>query len=363
MLRASLVFLLVLLPLLAQSADPLIAVSPEQAKRGGVATQRLQELQVTDGHSLPARVVIDPRHIEIMAAPLGGIVTAVRVLSGEMVKKGQLLGRLQGAPLLGLQREYIEARGQAELATEARRRDEALFAEGIIARARLQQTQAMERAGAALLSEKRQALALAGLGEPGSAGSLSGAVELRAPFAGVVLDSPAQPGQRLESAAVLFKLGRLDALALEIQATPFLVAGVTPGDPVQVPGCPQPARVTAVAPQLAEGNQSILVRAELKGAAGCVHPYQQLQVRVRPSASHHGSGWVLPTSALVRHQDKTWVFTAVQGGYRPVAARLLDEADKSVRVEVALSADSPVVVKGAATVKAVWLGLGAAENK
>ncbi|WP_186453821.1 efflux RND transporter periplasmic adaptor subunit [Denitratisoma sp. DHT3] len=370
--RSLLVFLSALLPLSALAEEPLIALSPEQGQRAGIVVQPLKALRTADDHGLPAQVVIDPRRIEIIAAPLGGIVTAVRVLSGETVKKGQVLGRLQGAPLLGLQREYVEARGQAELAAEARRRDETLFAEGIIARARLQQAQAAERAAAALLHEKRQALALSGLARPdggnggeggGAGGDFSGAVELRAPFAGVVLEAPAQPGQRLESSALLFKLGRLDALALEIQATPHLAAGVMPGDPVSVPGCAQPARVTAVAPQLAGGSQSVLVRAELKQAAGCVRPYQQLQVRLRPSASHHGKGWTLPTTALVRHLDKAWVFVAAPGGYRPVAVQLLDETDGTVRIDAALAADSLLVVKGAATVKAAWLGLGAAESR
>lgn len=359
MLRTTLALLITVCPLLSLAGEPLITLTPEQARRSGLVAQALQDIQASQEHGMPAQVVIDPRRIEILAAPLGGTVMAIRVLAGETVKKGQSLGRLQGPPLLSLQREYLEARGQAELTAEARQRDETLYAEGIIARARLRQTQASDRAGTALLNEKRQALRLAGLAEPDlRSGSFSGTVELRAPFDGVVLEAPVQPGQRLEAATLLFKLGRLDALALEIQATADLAAGITPGDPVTVPGCPQPARITSVASQLSGGNQSVLVRARLPQAAGCVRPYQQLQVQVQPSGNHHREGWVLPTAALVRHQGQPWVFVAAPGGYRPVAVRLLDESDQTVRIAPGLPAESVVVVKGGTILKAVWLGLG-----
>ena len=338
---------------------PLLSLKPEQAARAGLQTRPLAELKDGGEYLLPAQVVIDPRRLEILAAPLAGIVTRIAVLSGEYVKKGQLLGQLRGAQLLELQRDFLAARAQAETADEARRRDEALFNDGIIPRSRLSQTLSIQRQAAAALAEKKQSLSLAGLGDPGDNSSgVTGLVSLRAPFDGVVLESPVQPGQRVESNTLLFKLGALDSLALEMQAGPTLAGSIHPGDAIVLDGCPRAGKVTVVAPSLTGASQSILVRGELVNPAGCVRPFQQLQVRVRPGRKAKQSGWIIPREALVRQEGQTWVFVAVDKGFQPHPVTLVEEFEHGLRIEGDLAAKTEIVVKGVSALKAVWLGLG-----
>ena len=52
--------------------------------------------------------------------------SAVLAAYGESVDSGQPLARMQGEQMLALQRDYIQAQAQAEVASENRRRDEAL---------------------------------------------------------------------------------------------------------------------------------------------------------------------------------------------------------------------------------------------
>lgn len=343
----------------ALAAPVLLELKPEQLAQAGIKTVAAGSLEASGEHLLPAQVVIDPRHLEILAAPLSGIVTRVAVVSGETVKKGQLLGQLRGAQLLELQRDYLAARAQAETADEARRRDEALFNDGIIPRSRLAQTLAAQRQAAAGLAEKRQSLHLAGLGEPGEAAAgFNGLVTLRAPFDGVVLEAPLQPGQRVESNALLFKLGKLSPLSLEIQAGAAIAGELRPGDAIAIDGCASGGRVTVVAESLSSASQSVMVRGELARPAGCVRPYQQLQLRVKAAAANSRRGWVIPREALVRHQGQDWVFVQVAQGYRPEPVKLIGEYEQTLRVEGRLDAATPLVVKGASALKAHWLGLG-----
>lgn len=364
-MRAFTVVLVCLSVHLALAAEPTatLSLSAEQQRQMGVVTQAPGELKASGEHVLPAQVVIDPRQLEVLAAPLAGIVTRVGALSGETVKKGQLLGELRGAQLLELQRDFLAARAQAETAAESLRRDEALFADGIIPQSRLSQTRLTEKQAAGQLAEKRQSLRLSGLGEPGQGGAnFNGVVALRAPFDGVVLESAIQPGQRVDANALLFKLGRLSPLGLEMQAAPSIAASVRVGDKIVVANCATPGRVTAVAPSLSGASQSVLIRGEVAKPAGCVQPYQQLQVRVQSAAGNVPSGWVIPREALVRHQGQSWVFVAESKGYRAVPARLVEEYEQTLRIEADLPAQGALVVKGATALKAVWLGLGGGAN-
>ena len=362
-LRAFLIALLAVLPagpLLA--AEETIRLAPEQSARAGIVTAALAEMKAGGAIRLPAQVVVPPAQIEVIAAPLPALVGAVRVAYGETVKKGQALARLQGAQLLELQRDFAGAQAQAGLAAENLRRDESLYADGIIAQGRLSATRAAERQAAMLLAERRQALRLAGAAEPGSgAPTLSGNAEIRAPFDGVVLEATAQPGSRVDAMTPLFKLGRLSPLWLEIQASPAQAAGIARGDAVTIPGCTQAGRVILVAPQLQTASQSQLIRAELRKPDGCVRPFQYVQTEIASAQLLAERTWRVPPSALVRHRGLVWVFVEAAGGFRPLAVTVLYEAPDAALVTADLPAATRLAVKGVSTLKAAWLGLGAGE--
>jgi RND family efflux transporter MFP subunit len=354
--------LLLCLPLLAAAADELIRITPEQAGRIGIATAPLGEMQASGGIRLPAQVVVPPAQIEVIAAPLPAMVAAVRVAHGETVKKGQVLARLQGAQLIELQREFAQARVQAELAGESLRRDESLLADGIISQGRLSATRSAERQAMLVLAEKRQALRLAGLPEPGAGGALASAAEIRAPFDGVVLEAAAEPGQRVDAMTPLFKLGRISPLWLEIQATPAQAAGVSPGDAVSVPGCPPGGRITVVTPHVDAHDQSLRLRAELPFRVACVRPNQFVQVDVKPKDAAASHAWRVPAGAVTRHMSRTWIFVALPEGFQPVAVQVLEEAAQSVRIAAPVDPAAKIAVKGIAAIKGAWLGLGAGEQ-
>ncbi|MGE5468016.1 MAG: efflux RND transporter periplasmic adaptor subunit [Ignavibacteria bacterium] len=360
-------FLLSLLPLCASAQSSVVRITPDQARLAGIVAVPLDTLRSDGERRLPAQVVVPPSQSEIVSAPLPGVVTAVAVAYGETVKRGQVLARMQGPQLLELQREYASARSQAEVAGEQRRRDESLFADGIISRSRLAVTQATDRQAAALLAEKRAALRLAGVAEPAE-GGLSGTVSVRAPMSGVVLEAAAQPGQRIEATAVLFKLGRLAPLWLEIQATAAQAAGLAPGDKVTVPGCAAAGKLALVSPHLNAATQSLLLRAEFADPAGCLKPFQFVQAHVAPAQPMAGA-WRVPSGALVRNGGQSWLFARAADGFVPIAVRVVDEAERSALVSPAegaasaLRADLPVVIRGTAAIKAAWLGIGAGEAK
>lgn len=349
-MRRLILTLLFLSPALALADD--IKLTPAQTRQAGIQTATLAEQKASASVRLPAQVVVPPAQIEVIAAAVPTMVAAVRVAYGDAVKRGQPLLRLQGGALLELQRDHLSAQAQAQLAAENRRRDEALFADGIIAQSRLSTTLANERQAAALATEKRRTLQLAGMAESAPV------AELRAPFDGVVLEASAQPGQRVDAMTPLLKLGRLAPLWLEIQAAPAQAAGIAAGDEVSVPGCQQMARVVLVASQMQAASQSVLIRAELRKPEACIRPFQYVQAEIRPARSLGDKTWRLPATALVRHQGQVWVFMEVTGGFRPVAVKLLDETPETALVATEMAGETRIAIKGASTLKASWLGLG-----
>lgn len=342
------------------AAEASIRLSPEQAARAGVETAAVAEMKSGGGLRLPAQVVVPPSQIEVVAAPLPAMVAAVGAAYGEAVRKGSVLARLQSPALLELQRELVDADVQAGLAAENLKRDESLHADGIIAQSRLSATRAAARQAEARLAERRQALRLLGAAGTGDA-ALSGSAVVRAPFDAVVLEAEARPGSRVDAAAPLFKLGRLAPLWLEIQASPAQAAGVARGDAVRIAGCARGGEVVLVAPHMQAASQSLLIRAELRRPDGCVRPFEYVQAEIESARPLPPGAWRIPPQALVRHEGKAWIFVAAAEGFLPRAVTLLREAPDAVVATAELAPGARIAVKGVATLKAAWLGLGTGE--
>ena len=63
-----------------------------------------------------------------MLSPVSGRIESLLVNPGQAVRAGQALARIHSAELLGLQRELVSARAQADVARARAARDATLFA-------------------------------------------------------------------------------------------------------------------------------------------------------------------------------------------------------------------------------------------
>ena len=167
------------------------------------------------------------------------------------------------------------------------------------------------------------------------------------------------PGQRIEAGAPLAKVARSGELWLELQASRAQAEHIAVGDVVKTKSCVQVGKVTAVASQLSESNQLIMVRASLPGADKCLKPGQYLEATIS-NKTPTSSGWSLPSTALVRNGSNEFVFVRNAEGVQAVPVTVVSRAIDQVIVQGALTAKQSIAVQGLASLKGLWLGLGTA---
>jgi RND family efflux transporter MFP subunit len=345
----------------ARAADPaVIAWSAPQALAAGVVTQAV-ELAPESGAGLVLQgtVELPPQATEVLSAPLAGVVQQVLVAPGQAVRAGETLARLTSPELLTWQRELMQAESQARLAATRLERDEKLYAEGIIAGLRLQDSRTQHELAQAAVKEKRLALQMAGAAP--SAGLQPG-LAVRAQAAGTVLEVMAAPGQRLEAGMPVARVARGGRWALALQATPDQAARLRVGDALSVAGCQARARLSAVVPQVTAGNQSVQLRADLVTAESCVRLNQFVQATVQARAGAAPAAGAtavrVPTSAVVRQAGRAHVFVRTAAGFVPTPVTLGAEAGDAVAVTAGLKPGDVVAVRGTAALKGAWQGLG-----
>lgn len=338
-----------------------IPMTARQSQALGIETVALAVSSSAAGNGMPSQVVIPNQQIRVVSAPLSGMVESVAVAVNQAVRKGQSLARLQSPGLAELQRDFLQSALQSQLAQNSLSRDEKLFKDGIVAESRYLATRSSAMTAAATASEKRQALRLAGMGDAAiqklqSGQTIGSALEVTAPIDGVVMEQMLAPGQRVEAAAPLFMVARLAPLWLEIQVPLSQVGALQPGASVRVPTAPASGKVISIGRAVSEANQTVMVRAEMNEGAGNLRPGQYVEAVV--GSAPGVKQWVVPNAALVRAENKAYVFVQTPAGYRPQLVQVLGQTPAAITISGELRGDERVASKGTVALKAAWQGLG-----
>lgn len=328
---------------------------------------RLADPEPIDGaisRPLPARVAVPNPQLRVVGAPQAGVIDRLLVATGESVTAGQRVAVLRSPALLELQRDFLEASAQFDLAADALERDRALHDEGIISERRWQSTRSAFIGAEATLGQHRQQLQLAGFDEAALAdllagGSLTSRLDVKAPMDGIVLDQMGAAGQRVAAADPIYTVGRLDPLWLEIHVPLDLLADVVPDGPVAVPAYGIEGRVIHIGRTVHDADQGVLVRAEVPDPEGRLRPGQFVEATVCTDCAADGSGVRVPRTAVVREGGTAYVFERTDGGFDARAVTVLHEENDTLIISVegagASGTISALAISGTAALKSYWL--------
>lgn len=329
----------------AQAAEQVLTLKPSQVAALGVRVEVVTAGAEQSAARYLGTVVVPTGQQRVVAAPLPALIQQLQLSVGETVRAGQLLAVLHSAQGQELQHDAHVSRTQAVLASSVLARDEALFKEGLIALSRVEASRA--QAGMALEQQEEREDALRRAG--GSAKAAGGRLTLVAPISGVVLERPAVVGQRVDAAAVLYRIANVSSLWLELQVPAADVSKVQLGDSVRVANGAG-GRVIAIGASIDAASQTVLVRARVDGAAGSLRAGEAVEVQLNRAAP----GTVqLPAAAVLQGAGDSVVFVdAGAGRYRVAKVQWVGSVGALASVR-GLPAGSKVVVQGTAALKAM----------
>lgn len=299
----------------ARAGEQLLTLKPAQVTALGLRTVVTIAPAEQSAGRYPATVVVPPGQQRVVAAPLPGLIEQLQFSVGDVVRAGQLLAVLHSAQGQELQHDVHVSRTQAGLASSVLARDEALFKEGLIALSRLEASRAQAGMAAEQQEEREQALVRAG----GSAKAAGGRLTLLSPISGVVLERPAQVGQRVDAAAVIFRVANVSSLWIEMQVPAADMNSVRLGDSVRVPSGAA-GTVIALGANVDAASQAVLVRARVDSAASNLRAGQAIEVQLNRAAQ----GTVqLPAAAVLQVSGNSLVFVdAGAGRYRAAPVQI-----------------------------------------
>ena len=189
------------------------AVAPQSAAQGPPASRL-------------AACLILPSHTANIGSPLAGVVESVEVERGDPVARGDILVRLR-ADIERAQASVSRTRAESEaelrgavaaeeLALQRLDRSRALLGDRFLSQQAVDQAEAEYRLAVEKVSQARDALKVSA-GESGVSRAQMAQRLIRAPFAGVITERFAQPGERYEEKPLL-RIAAIDELKIEVVA-------------------------------------------------------------------------------------------------------------------------------------------------
>ncbi len=341
----------------AQAAPAPIKVTAAQISKLGIQLAQPQAAVTGQLSGLSARVVVPPRQMHVLSAPLAGVVTETGVSPGDSVRRGQVVFQLASPAAAELRRSSAQALIQLQLAERNAKRDQQLLDEGLISESRHRLSQSTLAESRVVLAERRESMRLAGVQTHAGA---QGTVPLRAPIDGIVLELMVSPSARVEASAPLVRIAQADPLWLEIQLPLRDAARAAVGAMIKVPGTDQMARVIGVAGDVSAETQTVNVRALVPNAERRLRPGQFLVIDLPVKDAGGAALWRLPTAAIVRIDEQAMVFVRDRNGFqlKPVQVRQSDSNFTIVSAE--FDAETMIAVSGATSLKAIATGVGSA---
>jgi cobalt-zinc-cadmium efflux system membrane fusion protein len=284
---------------------------------------------------LTGEIRFDERRVTHVAPSTEALVRAVRVSLGQEVKAGEALVELESVALGEAQSQYLEALGTLELARRAAERAEALRQEQIASEkewllARQEHEAAGIRARAAREKLVRLGLSAAEVealpARGGAAGR--GALVLRAPASGVVLEMHAVPGELVRPDQAILTVGDLSGLWLWADLYEDQLGRVVAGARGALragvivkayPGEVFPGTVDFVGPTMDERTRTVKVRIAVKNPDGKLRAGMFAAVQLYLPGEEEALA--VPRAAVLSDEGRAFVFVHHHGEFfirRPV---------------------------------------------
>jgi cobalt-zinc-cadmium efflux system membrane fusion protein len=318
----------------------------------------------TRGIECLAEIAFDQKSLAEISSLVGGTVRSIEVDLGDRVRKGALLARIASAETGEAQSEYLKALADETLHGKTLERERRLRAEGVVSDQDLQIAEAEFKSAAAGARQARQHLAVLGYRDAQIAALASGAdapaeLELRAPFAGEIVDRTAVQGMLVQTGKPLFTLADTSRVWAMVDIPEPLLSRARVGQAVRLtveslPGQSFAGRLTWLPAAVDERTRMARGRVELSNPEGRLKARMFARATILTEAP--GRAVVVPRSAVQSIGGSPIVFIReAEDLFEARAVRIGTTSDDLVEVVAGLAAAESVVVAGAFALKSQLL--------
>jgi membrane fusion protein, heavy metal efflux system len=322
----------------------------DSAQIVGVEMAQATVGDISEGIECYAELAFNQNRLAQIGAPVGGILQSVDVDLGAKVEERQTLAKIWSAAI-------AEAVAKAVLSHQTLERERKLRAERVSSEKDLQQAEAEHRAACQQL--RTQGFTEDQIDLLGRQPQEQVLMEVRAPFAGEIVERNAVRGALVEVGKSLFTLADRSTMWAMLNIPETALARVKVGQAVELrvealPGRTFKGKLTWIAAEVDERSRMARARAEVPNPDGVLRARMFAKARILVRTAE--SAVLLPSSAICAVEGKPFVFVKLADDlFEARAVAVGVKFDGRLEVMAGLKPDETVVVNHGFALKSQWL--------
>lgn len=256
---------------------------------------------------------VPPQNEAAITAIIGANVTSIKVIEGDKVKKGSVLGYLSHPDLIKLQIDYSSAYNQMNFLEKEYNRQQRLYEAEVASGRKFQETESQYNSSKGLVKGLESQLRLLHLNlDRIKNGNVYNQVPIVSPIDGYVESVNIKIGQFVQQHIEMFEIINTEHVHADLMVFEKDVSKVKEGQRVQfeiesMPDSHLTATIYSVGKTFEEGPKAVHVHAEIENKQGDLIPGMYLSAKIVTSEN---SVPALPEEALITENGQSYIFTA-----------------------------------------------------
>ena len=293
--------------------DPLeIAITPEIQKQ--IKTETVSNQDISETLMIPGRLEAQNLRLAKIGSPINGRISDIYGSLGDVVKKGQVLARVNSIELTQNQLILIKATQLIGLKTKAVERAKLLFEADVISKAEMQRIEAELEAVKADFRASKDQLEILGMSDRAiekleSSGQVNSYGDVISRTNGTIITKMINLGQIVQPEDVLFSVADLSKLWGVAEIPEQQVAFVRKDQDVtiEVPALNQKiqGKIVYEGDIVNPETRTVMVRTEIDNTDLKLKPDMLISMFIQ---SKKVSKLAIPASAVIRENDRNYVF-------------------------------------------------------
>jgi len=296
-----------------------VKLTEEQVKAAGITVQSAGPAKLQAAAQFQGEIRFNEDRTTHVVPRLAGVASSVSANLGQLVQKGQVLAVIASSSLSEQRSELLTAQKRRDAARVTYEREKTLWEDKISAQQDYLQAQsALQEADIAVQNASQK---LAAVGATGFSSGLN-RFEIRAPFAGTVVEKHLSLGEAVKEDASIFTVSDLSSVWAEFAVAPKDLAAVRVGQRVIVSSTAFDSKVEGnvayVGALLGEQTRTARARVTLTNPKGAWRP--GLFVTVSVLGGDQDVPLTVSAEAVQTIDEQPMLFIATPGGFvaRPV---------------------------------------------
>ncbi|HZJ21581.1 MAG TPA: efflux RND transporter periplasmic adaptor subunit [Pricia sp.] len=288
-------------------------LSQQKFEAMGLKVDSLPTKSLTGLVEANGQLEVPPQNEAAVTAIIGANVTSIKVIEGDKVSKGSILGYLSHPDLIKLQTDYSNAYNRMNFLDKEYDRQKRLYDAEVASGRKFQETESDYNSMKGMVKGLESQLRLFGVNlDRIRNGNVYSQVPVVSPINGYVEKVNIKVGQFVQQQTEMFEIVNTEHVHADLMVFEKDVSKVKEGQTVQfniesLPDSDLSAKIYSVGKTFEESPKAVHVHAEIENKQGNLFPGMYLTAKI---ATSENKVTALPQEAIITENGEPYIFTA-----------------------------------------------------